>query len=197
MKVIVLASSSTRRKSLLRQLGLKFIVIPSLVEEKFNPRLKPRGQAKALSLKKAEAAFERYIEKKNRGSGVIIAADTIVAVDSEVLGKPKDKIEAKKMLKKLSGREHSVITGFSIIDTASKKTLTKSVETKVRFRRLSERDIKEYIGREKILDKAGAYAIQGVGSIFVEKIEGDYFNVVGLPIKALVLELRKFGISVL
>jgi septum formation protein len=194
MKLIVLASSSPRRKALLRQLGLHFDVVVSGVDEKFNPRLKAKGQAEALALQKAEAVASKY---KGRGGVIIIGADTIVEIDGEVLGKPKDEREAKRMLNKLSGKAHSVITGFSIIDIDSKRVRTVSVETVVHFRRLSMSEIGEFVKQEKVFDKAGAYAAQGIGAIFIERIEGDFFNVVGLPLHALALELRKFGVEVL
>jgi septum formation protein len=197
MKLIVLASTSARRKTLLKQLGLKFTIIPSLVEEKLNPRLKPRGQAEALALLKAQSADEKYRERKNHESYLIIAADTIISVDDEVLGKPKDEKDAKQMLRKLSGRRHCVITGFSIVDTDTRKIITRSVKTFVYFKKLGEREIREYVKREKLSDKAGAYAIQGLGAVFVEKIEGDYFNVVGLPLHALAIELGRLGVSIL
>lgn len=197
MKLIVLASASARRKSLLKQLGLKFIVASSMVEERLNPRLKPRGQAEALALQKASAVADEYIQKKNNASPVVIAADTLVAIEGEVLGKPKDEKEAMQMLRKLSGKQHSVITGFSLIDTDTKKRITKSVETLVYFKKLSACEIREYVKREKVLDKAGAYAAQGIGAIFIEKIDGDFFNVVGLPLHALALELRRVGVKVL
>lgn len=197
MKLIVLASSSARRKALLRQLGLKFVVAPSLIEERLNPRLKPRGQAEALALQKAEAVAEKYSERKNHGSFVVVAADTIVSIDGEILSKPKNEKEAIKMLTKLSGGKHRVITGFSIIDMESKRMVNKSVETIVYFRKLTNREIREYVKKERVMDKSGAYAAQGMGVTFIEKIEGDYFNVVGLPLYTLALELKKFGISVL
>ncbi len=197
MKLLVLASISARRKTLLKQLGLQFIVVPSLVEERLNPRLKPRGQAEALSLQKAEAVEKKYRENKNHDQCVIIAADTIVAFDDEVLNKPKGEKEAMQMLRRLSGKRHSVITGFSLIDIDSKKIITKSVETLVYFKKLGEREIREYVKREKVYDKAGAYAVQGIGATFIEKIEGDYFNIVGLPLYALALELRRFGVQVI
>lgn len=197
MTLIVLASASARRKSLLKQLGLRFIVFPSLIDEKLNPRLKPAGQAEALSLQKAEAAEEKYREKKDYESAVIVAADTIVAIDDEVLGKPKDEKEAAQSLRRLSGRQHRVITGFTVIDLKTRKIITKSVDTKVFFKKLSVREIKEYVKRENVRDKAGAYAAQGLGATFIEKIDGDYFNIVGLPLYALALELRRLGVKVL
>ena len=194
MRSIVLASSSPRRKALLKQLGLQFDVVNSGVDEKFNLRLKPKGQAEALSLQKAEAVASKY---RGKEGVVIIGADTIVEVDGEVLGKPRHEKEAVRMLNKLSGKTHCIITGFSIIDTDSRKVRTGSVETIVHFRKLSDREIKEYVKREKVADKAGAYAVQGIGAIFIEKIEGDYFNAVGLPLYELARELRKFGVEVL
>ena len=181
---------------MLRQLGLKFKVVPSLVEEGLNPRLQPKGQAEVLSLKKAEFVAEKYKGRSQDETPIVISADTIVAIDSEVLGKPRDETQAKQMLRKLSGKSHSVFTGFTIVDVESKRTVTKSVETRVYFRKLSEREIREYVKIEKLSDKAGAYAIQGTGAIFVERIEGDYFNIVGLPLQALAFELRKFGVEV-
>ena len=195
MKSIILASTSPRRSTLLKQLGLKFTVVPSLIEEKFNPRLRPRGQAEALSLKKAQEVADKISAKK--AAAVIIAADTFISINDDVLGKPKDDRGARRMLRRLSGKKHSVITGFTIIDTVTKKSVSKSVETFVYFRKLSEKEICDYVKIEKLSDKAGSYAIQGIGAILVEKIEGDYFNIVGLPLNSLALELRKFGVEVL
>jgi septum formation protein len=197
MKSIVLASTSPRRKVLLKQLGLKFSVVNSGLDERFNPRLKPRGQAEVLSLQKAELVANRYREK-GEGGVIIITADTIVEIGGEVLGKPKDEREAKRMLNKLSGKAHSVITGFTIIDVDLGRVRTASVETVVHFRRLRTSEMGEFVKRERVVgDKAGAYAVQGVGAIFIERIEGDYFNIVGLPLYELALELRKFGVEVL
>lgn len=195
MKLIVLASTSARRKSLLKQLGLQFVTFPSLIDERLNPRLKPRGQAEVLSLQKAQAVKEAC--KKKHGSCVIIAADTIVSIDDEVLGKPKDKKEAMQMLRRLSNRKHSVITGFTIVDIDLRKIITRSVETYVYFKKLSTEEITEYVKRENVLDKSGAYAAQQLGATFIEKIEGDFSNVVGLPLHALALELKKVGVRVL
>lgn len=191
MKKIILASSSPRRKELLTSIGVKFKAIKSNVDEKMNPRLGPASQAELLSQQKAEAVAERYDD------AIIIGADTLIAIDNEILGKPKDLVDARRILKKLSGKMQKVITGFTIIDSETKKSITKSVETKVYMRSVSDKEITAYMKKEYTLDKAGGYAIQGVGSIFVEKIEGDYFNVVGLPLYTLTKELKKFGISVL
>ncbi len=190
MRRIILASESPRRKRLLKQLDIDFEVVPSEIEEKLNPRLKPKGQAELLSKEKAKAVAAKY------NDAIIIAADTIIALEDEVLVKPQDGRDARRILKKLSGKVHTVITGFTILDTENQKKITKSVETKVFFKNLQEKEIRSYIEKENLLDKAGAYAIQGIGVVFVEKIEGDYFNVVGLPLFALARELKKFGITI-
>lgn len=191
MKKIILASQSPRRKQLLKQLGLEFDIVTSGVEETLNPRLKPRHQAEELALQKAQSVAEKFDD------AVIIGADTLVALGDEIIGKPKNENDAKRMLKRLRGRQHTVITGFVLIDTASKRTIIKSVETKVWFRKLSPQEISTYVEKEKPLDKAGAYAIQGLGSLFVEKIEGDYFGTVGLPLFTLAKELKKLGVDIL
>lgn len=193
MKKLILASASPRRKKLLKQIGLEFEVLPTNIEEKLNPGLKPLHQVGSLSLQKALAAAEL----KEAKSAIILAADSMVMIDDEVLGKPKDVKDAKRMLKKLSGREHSIITGFTLIDTVTKKKVTRSVETKVWFKKLSPQEIAAYIAKEKPFDKAGAYGIQELAAVFVEKIEGDYQSAVGLPLFALAKELKNFGIKVL
>jgi septum formation protein len=191
MKKIILASSSPRRRELLEMLGLKFKVIKSNVDEKLNPRLKPLSQAEDLSRQKAEAIARKYDD------AIVIGADTFVVVDNEIIGKPKDAIDALRILSKLNGKIHTVITGFTIIDTATNKSITKSVTTKLFMRRLSKQEIASYIKKEHVYDKAGSYAINGIGAIFFEKIEGDYFSVVGLPLFLLAQELKRFGVGVL
>ncbi|MBI3887558.1 septum formation inhibitor Maf [Candidatus Microgenomates bacterium] len=191
MKKIILASTSPRRKQLMKQLGIDFTIVSSKVIEKFNPRLKPRRQAEELSLQKAEAVAGNYPD------AIIIGADTLVAIEDEVLGKPKDEKEAKRMLKKLSGTTHKVITGITIIDSFSRKTITKSVETTITFRTLYPPEIASYIQTDKPFDKAGSYAIQDRGALFIERIEGDYFGTVGLPLFLLAKELKKLGVAIL
>jgi septum formation protein len=191
MKKIVLASISPRRRKLLKILGLDFEVVKSNLDEKLNPRLKPENQPAYLSLQKAKAVAGAYKH------AIIIGADSMVLFKDKVIGKPKDKKEAMKMLEQLSNSEHSIITGFSIIDTSTQKVVTRSIETKVWFRKISKKDIIKYIDAEKPFDKAGAYAIQGLASIFVKKIDGDYFGALGLPLFALSEELKKFGIEVI
>lgn len=190
MKNIILASKSPRRKELLEKLGLKFEVEESGFDENSvdQTKFKPLELAKFLSLQKAKTTAKKHKE------AIIIAADTFVVVDGEIFGKPKDKKEALKKLNKLKGRMHLVITGFTILDSKSNKISTKAVVTKVYFRKLSKKEINAYVESGEPMDKAGAYAVQEKGSDFVEKIEGDFFNVVGLPIYALTEELKKFGV---
>jgi septum formation protein len=191
MKKIILASASPRRKEILGITGLKFTVCASDYEEDLDLSLRPRQLARFLSRKKAEAVSGNY------RNALIIAADTFIVFKNRLLGKPHTDKEAEKMLRMLNGRSHSVITGFTIIDTGIGRKLSRSVETKVYFKRLSSEEIHAYIRSKEPLDKAGAYAIQGLGAVFIEKIEGDFFNVVGLPLCALTDALRQFGVNVL
>jgi septum formation protein len=191
VKTIVLASASPRRKEMLEQLGLKFEVEPSNHIEDIQPRLKPHELAKAISQKKALAVASR------RRNAIIIAADTIGVLEGKILGKPKTAEEAGKMLAALSGKSHLVITGFTILDTSDNRSASKSVETRVYVKKLSPEEINSYIASGEPLDKAGAYAIQGLGATIIERVEGDYFNVVGLPLSTVVESLKKFGVRVL
>lgn len=191
MKKLILASQSPRRKQLLEQIGLSFEVCPSDIEEVLDPSLTPRKQVEVLSQQKAHAVASKF---KN---AIILAADTMVALDDEVLGKPTDKKDAVRMLKQLSGTVHFLITGFTILDTVTKKMVTRSTETKVWFRKLSAEEIEKFVKSEKPYDKAGAYAIHELASVFVEKVEGDFFGAVGLSVYQVAEELKKFGISVL
>jgi septum formation protein len=193
MKKLILASASPRRKQLLKQIGLEFEVLASNVEEKLNPRLKSLHQVEALSLQKAEATAAM---KEAKGA-LVLAADTMVAIGDEILGKPKDEKDAKRMLRKLSGSVHTIVTGFTLLDTTTGKHVTRSVESKVWFKSLSAQEISAYVKTKEPMDKAGAYAIQEIGAIFIEKIEGDFLGAVGLPVFALAKELKKFGIQVL
>lgn len=152
--------------------------------------MKPRDLARFLSFKKAEAIATMH---KN---AVIIAADTFIVFQDRLLGKPHTEKEAKKMLAMLNGRTHSVITGFTVLDSDSAKKVSRSVETKVYFKKLTIKEINAYVRTGEPLDKAGAYAIQGLGSAFIKKIEGDFLNVVGLPLSALCRTLKKFGIHI-
>lgn len=190
-KSIVLASASRRRKEILQQTGLRFKVDPGTYEEEGYLSAAPRRLARVLSLEKAKSVAGRHKD------ALIIAADTFIVVKGMILGKPHTAGEARRMLRILNGRKHIVITGFTILDTASDRKVSRSVKTKVYFRHLSPAEIDAYVRSGEPLDKAGAYAIQGLGAALIRGIEGDYFNVVGLPLNALAEELKKFGISIL
>jgi len=188
---IILASASPRRKELMALAGLTFRTAVSSYQEDMGLNMPPRRLSRFLALEKAKEVASRH------AGALIIAADTFIYFRGHVLGKPKSAADAARMLRRLSGRSHTVITGFSIIDTVSGKKLSRSVETRVWFRRLTQREIAAYVASGEPMDKAGAYAIQGLGSVIVSKIEGDYFNVIGLPLSALIAALKEFGIRVL
>lgn len=192
MKEIILASTSPRRKMLLENIGVKFKIIGSSIEEKVNEDLSHIEIAKDLAYQKL-----RDVSNKINGNYIVIAADTIVEYN-KILGKPKNTEEAKSMLKLLSGQVHKVITGFAIKDTLTKKEFVDYECTKVYFNDLTDEEIERYILTGEPMDKAGAYGIQGKGSLFVSKVEGDYFNVVGLPLSKLGVVLHNyFNISLL
>ncbi|HWR73692.1 MAG TPA: nucleoside triphosphate pyrophosphatase [Nitrospirota bacterium] len=178
-KSIILASNSPRRRDLLRQVGIEFTTAPEDVDESRIPGESPEEYAVRVAADKAKAAAERT------GEGVIIAADTIVVLEDRVLGKPSDIQEAERMLEMLSGRMHHVITGLVVLDAGSKRMLSRAADTKVWFRKLAADEIRSYVASGEPLDKAGAYGIQGSGALLVERIEGCYFNVVGLPLSIL------------
>ncbi len=191
MPKIILASASPRRKELLGKLQIPFTIEASNYEEDNNLKLKPLELAKVLSSGKAET-----VAKKHKGEDVIIiGADTFVVLDNKILGKPHTPERAKEMIKEMSGRAHSVITGFTIIDAKSGKKVSKAVESKVYFRKLTDEEIDAYVRTGEPLDKAGAYAIQEAGSVLIEKTEGDYTNIVGLSVPSLIEELKKFGVN--
>lgn len=177
---IYLASKSPRRKKLLQQLNLKFRTIDLHFDEKVNDGEHPVFLVKRLSIEKLNQALLRI--KK----GIIITADTIVVIDKHILGKPKSKADAKRILKKLSGRTHIVYTGYSIYNSSNNKIITEYEKTLVTFRKLTDEEISDYILTGSPMDKAGAYGIQDdFGAVFIEKIDGCYYNVVGLPLARL------------
>ena len=184
---VILASESPRRKYLLSSIGFSYESYTPNVDESILEGETPTAICSRLSILKAKSASEQFPE------ALIIAADTLVIVDDKIFGKPCDADEAKLMLSTLSGREHMVITGVTIIYNGV--TLTESESTVVHFRKLSECDIEAYISTGEFSGKAGAYAIQGYGSLIIECIEGDYFNVVGLPLQMLSKMLEKIGID--
>ncbi len=190
MRKIVLASSSSRRMEILDRIGLKFIVDPGDHKEDMTLGLAPRELVKSLSLKKAESVAQRH---KN---AVVIGADTFIVYKNRVLGKPGTPRRAKAMLKLLSGGVHSVLTGFTIIDTKTGKRVSRVSASKVYFKKLGDREINAYVRTSEPLDKAGAYAVQGRGAAFVRKVEGDFFGIMGLPLYEIVHELAKFGVKI-
>lgn len=191
MKRIILASASPRRKALLAQIGLEFTVDTDAQEDSLSEGLEPHQLAREISLKKAQSVAGKYPD------AIIIAADTFGVIDGRILGKPESESEARVMLKRISGRRHDVITGFTILETKTARTFSDSVETRVFIKRLTPAQIESYVKSGEPQDKAGAYAIQGLGAVIVERIEGDYSNVVGLPLSALAEALKGFGVNVL
>ena len=184
----ILASSSPRRFELLRQIGLPFqSIVPSVDES--TDRTDPFEIVSELSARKAAAVA------KNNPISVVIAADTIVVADGQVLGKPKGETEAAEMLRSLSGRSHYVYTGVTVI--CDERIETGICRTEVFFKPLSEEMIAGYLHTNEPFDKAGAYGIQGKGAVLVDRIDGDYSNVVGLPLSLLYEMLKEFGIEIL
>jgi septum formation protein len=191
MRSVILASASPRRKTLLEQIGIKFAAQASNFVERIPSSAEPHGLSRRIALEKARIVAVMHQD------ALVIAADTFIVLDNRIIGKPHIEEEARETLNALSGRAHSVITGFSIIDTGDGKVLTKSVETRVYIRNLAQNEIDAYMASGEPMGKAGSYAIQGLGATIVERIEGDYFNVVGLPLSALVEALKEFGIHIL
>ena len=184
-KKFVLGSSSPRRAELLRKAGINFeVIVPENINEE-QISADPVSHVLELSRKKAE-----NVAKKVNDS-LILGADTVVVLNGEILGKPKDGEDAFKMLKKLSGKEHLVYTGISLVDKDKERILSGYQLTKVKFNQLKDKEIKDYIDTGEPLDKAGAYGIQGMGNFLVEKIEGDMDNVIGLPLRKLEELLKK------
>jgi septum formation protein len=188
-KSIILASNSPRRKELLRQIGMSFKSDPADVDERILPGEGAEEYAVRVALDKACVAAERA------GTGIIIAADTIVVLGTTVLGKPTDARDAERMLGMLSDKMHTVITGLVVMDAETGGTQTRVAVTKVWFRNLTREEIVSYVATGEPLDKAGAYGIQERGALLVQKIEGCYFNVVGLPLSLLGEMLVDFGIK--
>ncbi|MCR3956808.1 MAG: Maf family protein [Gudongella sp.] len=186
MRKIVLASASPRRKELLEQCGIRPEIIASDIEERFSNNHTPEEISMSLAFQKAMDVSKRIEE------GLVIGADTVVILDDEILGKPLNEEEAFSMLRKLSGKCHQVITGFSIIDTEGTERFVDYETTDVYFRILSDQEISDYVSTGECNDKAGAYGIQGKGALLVERIEGCYFNVMGLPISKLNHSLKRF-----
>jgi septum formation protein len=190
---LYLASQSPRRREILGDLGVPFEVISSPYHEKDEDiaDMEPTDAAAKLASLKAFHAAKNLVE------GIVIGADTIVVVEKKILGKPRDKDAAREMLELLSGKVHKVITGVALVDVQGLITLSHAEVTKVHFRRLDEREIRLYINTPEPYDKAGAYAIQGFASIFIERIEGCYYNVVGFPVVGFAGLLQQLDLSMI
>jgi septum formation protein len=186
---IILASNSPRRRELLRQIGLSFTVSPADVDESILPGESPEDYAVRVALDKARIAAVRA------GEGIVIAADTIVVVGDSILGKPADAREAADMLALLAGKEHRVVTSLAVMDAGTARSVTRTSVTKVWFRDLTKREIEAYVATGEPMDKAGAYGIQERGALLVDRIEGCYSNVVGLPLSLLGEMLREFDVN--
>ena len=183
---LILASASPRREQLLKQIGLDFEVMPSNFDESRVCTSNPTESAQQAAIEKAKAVAKKLSE------GIVIGADTIVVYAGEVMGKPKDQSDAVRMLKQLSGKKHEVITGVALVNARDNREYVWSEATLVWFKKLSDMEIKKYVESGQPMDKAGAYGIQGRAAAFVEKIDGCYFNVVGLPLASLLVKLNKF-----
>ena len=183
---LILASSSPRRQMLLKLIASGFEVVALPVDER-SERALPQHMVLDIARRKAEAVIRAGHQ------GIILAADTLVLLDGQVLGKPADRADALRMLRCLSGRVHTVLTGLWVVNTLTNQTATDCVSTQVHFKKLSEGEIDRYLQRESYADKAGCYAIQDHAAPFVERLEGDYYNVMGLPVARTAQLLQRVG----
>lgn len=183
----ILASASPRRQELLQAVGLKFNIMPAHVNEDYIDGESPRQHVARLALDKAQAIAHKY------PASMVLGADTIVVIDGLILGKPKNKKQARQMLERLSGREHKVFTGFTLRRTASRFIKTKVIQSAVQFKLISPAEMEWYISGDEPYDKAGGYAVQGKGASFIKSIRGSYTNVIGLPLCEVLEELQKSG----
>jgi septum formation protein len=184
---LILASSSPRRINLLRQVGFSFVVKPSRVEERLREDETPAQNARRIALEKALGVHDSLT------SGIIVGADTIVVLGKKILGKPKDKSDARSMLRMLSGKTHIVYTGFALVDARTGMRVTDVEKTFVTFRVLSTEEIRRYVDSGSPMDKAGGYGIQDdYGAVFVEKVNGCFYNVMGFPLSRFFTVLKGF-----
>lgn len=190
MRKIILASQSPWRKKILAKTGLKFKVVVSNFEEDLGLKLPPKKLAIKMARGKAEAVAKRYPD------ALIIGADTFIIFGKELLGKPHTAVRAKEMLSRLSGKWHNIITGFVILDSKTERSIERVVSTRVHLRKASAQEIAAYVKTGEPLQVAGGYAIQGRAGALIDRIEGDYWNIVGLPLSDLVVEVRKFEVKV-
>jgi septum formation protein len=189
-KRIILASTSARRHFLAEKMGLEFEAVPSDYEEDMTLDLSPEELVMTLAFGKAESVAKKYEH------GIVIGVDTIVVFNNRKLGKPKDKEDAFNMLKSFSGKAQDVYSGIALIDCESGKIIKDYEVTKVKFRELDDSEINAYINTGEPFGKAGAYAIQELASIFIERVEGCYPNIMGLPVQKLYQNLKKMGVNI-
>lgn len=185
---LILASKSARRRYLLKQAGIIFSVMPSGFDESSVPETTPEEYVRILAEAKAKDIADKYPESW------IIGADTVVVINGKILGKPESRTDARAMLKSLSGQIHEVLTGYCICCVSKKRLFSETVKTEVLFKNLSEDEIEWYIHTKEPFDKAGAYAIQGLGTFLVKSVNGSYTNVVGLPVCEVIEFLIKEGL---
>jgi len=191
---LVLASASPRRRALLARLGVAFAVVPSDVDETLPPDLPPDHGATELARRKAQAVAARLA-----GAGapaVVLAADTLVVLDGQPFGKPTSRTDARRMLRALRGRTHEVVTGLAVVETATGHETVETVVSRVHMREFDDAELEAYLLSGEPDDKAGAYAVQGVGGRLVARVEGSYTNVIGLPVRATARLLRLAGLTV-
>jgi nucleoside triphosphate pyrophosphatase len=186
---IILASASPRRAELLKQIGVEFELVPSQIEERPHPDEAPGDYITRIARAKVVAVA------RERDSGLVIGADTVVVLDGRLIGKPQDQADAHRLLRLLSGKWHAVLTGVALYDVETRHEVADYEKTLVKFAQLNDTEIDWYVNTGEPMDKAGAYGIQGLGGLFVEEIAGNYYNVVGLPIPLVYRLARRLGYS--
>ena len=186
---IILASRSPHRKKLLTQLGLDFSIQESEYEEDMNYSRDPYALAKFLALGKAQDVARHYSD------AIVIGADTFITFNNKFIGKPKTKEQAKEMLFNFSGKTHKIISGYVLIDTLNNEVISDFGEALVKFRDLIEEEIDDYIATEEPMDKAGAYGLMGKGAVLIDRTDGDFYSVIGLPLNKIFIDLKKMGVN--
>ena len=186
---IILASASPRRAELLKQIGVEFELVPSQIEERPHPDEAPGDYITRIARAKVVAVA------RERDSGLVIGADTVVVLDGRLIGKPQNQADAHRLLRLLSGRWHAVLTGVALYDVETRHEVADYEKTLVKFAQLNDTEIDWYVNTGEPMDKAGAYGIQGLGGLFVDEIAGNYYNVVGLPIPLVYRLARRLGYS--
>jgi septum formation protein len=186
---IILASTSPRRAELLKQIGVEFELASGNVQERPHPDEAPPDYITRIARAKVIAVARQY------NSGLIIGADTVVVHDGQMLGKPEDEADAERMLKRLSGKWHAVMTGVALYDIETRREVADFDKTLVKFARLTDKEVEWYVKTGEPMDKAGSYGIQGLGGLFVDEIAGNYYNVVGLPLPLVYRLARRLGYS--